>query len=85
MELSVADAAIRDAIMAASDRVNTKVVEEFITEPLGASLNLKRTVVEDWYSATVQVGKKYRMTYIYLHDVGSMAWGGLKNCNEEIV
>jgi hypothetical protein len=85
MALSDADAAIRNDIMMASDKVNIKVVEEFITEPLGASQNLKRTVVEDWYSATVQIGKKYRMTHVYMNGTESKAWAACSDHVEEII
>ena len=79
------DEIVRNDIMAASDKVNTPVIEEFITEPVGAAQSLKRTVVEDWSSATVQIGKKYRMTHVYMHGTDSRAWAACSDHIEEII
>lgn len=82
--LTPADEVVRNSILAASDNVNAKA-EEDILEPVGLVKGLKRCVYAEWSSPTVEVGKKYRITFLYMHPVTSRAWGALSDIDETIV
>lgn len=84
MPLSEADAIIAAAIMAAPDKEVVRV-EEDITEPLGVTNAMKRTVSETWSSPTVEVGKSYKTIFDYINPPSSKAWGAISGTTEEIL
>jgi len=82
--MTQAEETIRNNILGAADRIKIVVVGEAVTEP-GAAPGTTRPLVEEWSSATVEVGKKYRIAYTYLSGPESKGWAGLTDATESIV
>lgn len=84
MSLTPEEEQIRDDILAAPD-MQIATQTEPITEPVGASKGLTRVTREDHTSATVQVGKTYRRSPIYINGPDSEAWGAMSGIDEDVV
>jgi hypothetical protein len=74
---------VRNDIVAAPDVQCVETFED-ITEPHAAP-GTKRIIRQDYSSATVQVGKTYRMDWMYVHPPSDPAWGAVAGIEESIV